>query len=155
MDNKPKRGNAGFTMLEVLVVAGIIVVLAGLIVGLAGVTGDKKKVTRARGEIARIALLIDTYKSKKGVHPPDNRNNPGTNSLFYELAGAKVNSSGDYETPFTNVTVSPTALQNAFGVGGILNSDRTGNAEDAATVLRLLTEVKSGKKTNVIGNWKD
>ena len=154
-------------------------------------------------------MLIDTYKSKKGVHPPDNRNNPGTNSLFYELAGAKVNSSGDYETPFTNVTVSPTALQNAFGVGGILNSDRTGNAEDAATVLRLLTEVKpdqtniisvngasvvvlsvpiegpdgrkvnplfylagtnavhnpgqfdlwaefkSGKKTNVIGNWKD
>ena len=67
MDNQPKRSSAGFSMLEVLVVSGIIVLLAGLIVGLAGVTGDKKKVNGSSNDSSTSLRLIEELRLNGGL----------------------------------------------------------------------------------------
>ena len=143
------RPVAAFTLIELLVVIAIIGILAGLIVGLGGVVGDKKSISRTRAELERLETLIEAYKAKLGVYPPDNPNNPlaPTNtSLFYELAGAQKLPNGDFDTPFG--IVSAATLNAACGVGGIVNS-WSGDIEDRARVQRLITQVKSDQ-TNVI-----
>jgi prepilin-type N-terminal cleavage/methylation domain-containing protein len=155
MVNKRTKGNAGFSLMEMLVVIGIIVLLAGMIVALIGPVSDKKKVNRTRAEIARIATMIETYQAKKGFYPPGNAanpNDPTNTSLFYELTGARFDAlQNRYETPLSNF-VTATDLQNACGVGGILNSDRTGNVEDSAAVLRLLDAVKPDQTNSITVN---
>ena len=74
--------------MELLVVISIIAIVAGLVVGLAGMAGKtgKTKLTESTNE--RLVTLINSYQAKLGVYPRDNKNNPGMNSLLYELAGA-------------------------------------------------------------------
>jgi prepilin-type N-terminal cleavage/methylation domain-containing protein len=143
-----RRG--AFTLIEILVVIAIMAVLAGLIVGLAGVTGDKKAISKTQAEVQKIALLIEVYRSKIGVLPPDNTNNPTapTNtSLFYELVGAINNGNGTFTTPFGDVSAAD--LNTACGVGGIINAAAAGDIEDKAAIKRLLKEVSS-QQTNTI-----
>src|SRR5688572_12576920 len=84
------RKARAFTLIELLVVIAIIVVLAGLVVGLARVAGESKKMSRARAERDKLVTLIENYRARLGVLPPDNpnTNNPHLNTLFYELASA-------------------------------------------------------------------
>ena len=63
-----------FTIIELLMVIAIMAVVAGLIVGLASVSGDSKKIKRTEAELAKLVTLIEQYKTKVGVYPPDNPN---------------------------------------------------------------------------------
>lgn len=119
------RNPVAFTIIELLVVIGIIAVVAGLVVGLAGVAGEKSKLSRAQAERDRLVTYINSYQSKLGFYPPDNPANPAANSLLYELAGAirdTNNTANDptYITPFGNVKASD--LLARFGVNGVANS---------------------------------
>src|SRR5688572_28232316 len=79
------------TLLELLIVFAIMVIVAGLVVGLAGVASEKGKISRAQAERDKLVMLIETYRAKVGMYPPENRQvpfRPEANSLFYELAGA-------------------------------------------------------------------
>ena len=79
-----------FTIIELLMVIAIMAVVAGLIVGLASVSGDSKKIKRTEAELAKLVTLIEQYKTKVGVYPPQNPNTNfwHHNTLLYELAGA-------------------------------------------------------------------
>lgn len=128
-----------FTLLELLIVIAIMVVVAGLVVGLAGVAGEKQKLSRARAEGDRIAMMIETYRLKLGVYPPRNPDptKAERNSLVYELAGA-VRLPVDppaYETPWGTVTAAD--LMAEFGVSGIINS-----SDDRTEVKRILKGLK-------------
>jgi prepilin-type N-terminal cleavage/methylation domain-containing protein len=138
-----QRSRRAFTIIELLVVIGIIAVVAGLVVGLSAVVGEKKRISRAQAERDRLVTLIESYKAKVGVYPPDNTNNPGRNTLLYELAGAirdtnNTASNPNYLTPFNNIQAN--VLSTECNVGGIQNAgDILG---ETSQVQRLLKDVR-------------
>ena len=64
-----------FTLIELIVVVGIIIILAGLVMSTVGYA--RKKSARARGEteIAAIAAACESYKADYGVYPSNNNTN--------------------------------------------------------------------------------
>ena len=69
-----RRSNA-FTLIELIVVFGIILVLAGLILSTAGYARKKAARARAETEIAAISAACENYKADNAVYP----NSSGTN----------------------------------------------------------------------------
>jgi len=148
MTRRPHSSFRAFTLIELLVVIAIIAVVAGLVVGLAGVVGEKKKISRALVERDKLVLLIESYKSKVGVYPPQNPN-PNKlekNSLLYELAGAfrsttLAPSSPDYyATPLGSI--SSNLLYSEFGMRGVINAIDQPPAGDTMDLKRALKSVK-------------
>src|SRR5712664_4904403 len=80
-----------FTLIEMLVVFGLIAALAGLIIGAASAGFNKRIRSRVQTERDTLVNAIEYYKQAKGFYPPDNvsnnTNDPVMNSLFYELTG--------------------------------------------------------------------
>lgn len=74
-----KRRCNAFTLIELIVVVGIISVLAGLVLSTVGYA--RKKVARARAEteIAAMAAACENYKSDNGIYPRDTTNNTTDN----------------------------------------------------------------------------
>jgi prepilin-type N-terminal cleavage/methylation domain-containing protein len=143
-----------FTIIELLVVIAIMAVVAGLVVGLVGVTGDNKKIKRSEADLAKLVLLIEEYKNKVGVYPPDNpnANSPERNTLLYELAGAVRNNDADplYTTPFASARAS--ALLAEFGRGGVVNARDEGNTDpDANRMHAILKDLKDSQHAAVFG----
>jgi prepilin-type N-terminal cleavage/methylation domain-containing protein len=153
--------SAAFSLIEMLVVIAIIVVVAGLAVGLTTAATDRKNISRAQVERDRLVTLIENYKSKIGVYPPDNAQtpfDPGRNSLFYELAGAVRTTAPPYSpadpgyvTSFATIssfaTVSKSQLQSAFGIDGVINA-----SDDPTEIKRVLKDVKSDQRDSVAPN---
>jgi prepilin-type N-terminal cleavage/methylation domain-containing protein len=150
MNTTRAHQNRAFTIIELLMVIAIMAIVAGLIVGLAGVSGDSKKIKRTEAELANLVMLIEEYKTKVGVYPPDNPNGnlPERNVLLYELAGAIRKPGPLYTTPFGDIT--QTDLQNTFGVGGIVNARDEGNVDpDANRSYPILKSLKSDQSAEV------
>jgi len=77
---RQRRYNA-FTLIELVLVIGIIIVLCALVLSTVGYV--RKKVARARAEteIAAIAAACESYKADNGVYPRDPTANTATDSL--------------------------------------------------------------------------
>src|SRR5919106_3313143 len=58
-----------FTLIELIVVIGIIVVLAGLVLSTAGYARKKSARARAETEIAAISAACENYKADNAVYP--------------------------------------------------------------------------------------
>jgi prepilin-type N-terminal cleavage/methylation domain-containing protein len=71
------RAARAFTLIELVVVVGIITVLAGLVLSTAGYARKKAATVRAQNEIAAMAAACESYKVDTGVYP----NNGDTNNL--------------------------------------------------------------------------
>ena len=65
-----RRYNA-FTLIELIVVVGIIIVLAGLVLSTAGYARKKSARARAETEIAAISAACENYKADNGIYPRD------------------------------------------------------------------------------------
>jgi prepilin-type N-terminal cleavage/methylation domain-containing protein len=66
----------GFTLVEMLVVLGIIAILVGLLMPAVMATVNRARITRMGTEIAQIKDAIEKYKTDKGDYPPNLRGNP-------------------------------------------------------------------------------
>lgn len=65
-----KSGNEkGFTLIEVIVVAGIIAILAGILVPLIFKEIDESKITRSSGDIKSISTAILVFRKDTGQWP--------------------------------------------------------------------------------------
>lgn len=63
------RNNKGFTLIEVIVVAGIIAILAGILVPLIFKEIDESKITRAAADMKSIQTAIMVFKKDTGQWP--------------------------------------------------------------------------------------
>src|SRR6516164_4549094 len=62
------RDNA-FTLIELILVVGIIIVLAGLVLSTVGYARKKSARARAETEIAAISAACENYKADNGIYP--------------------------------------------------------------------------------------
>ena len=99
MDGSLRKGAAGFTIVEILVVITIILVLAGLILATSGYVHNKGARSRAEAEIAAISAALESYKADNGVYPSGVLNPADTNSSSYQAASAVLHQTivGDTE----------------------------------------------------------
>src|SRR5438093_13778498 len=61
----------GFTLIELIVVVGIIIVLAGLVLSTVGYARKKGARARAETEIAAMSAALENYKADNGIYPRD------------------------------------------------------------------------------------
>ena len=64
-----RRGNAAFTLLEIMLVVGIIVIILGVAVGKLGNTTGVAKDMRVRADIQSISTQLKLYESVNGFLP--------------------------------------------------------------------------------------
>ena len=75
-----RRYNA-FTLIELVLVFGILAVLAALVLSTVGYAWKKGALARAEIEVAAISAAIENYKADNGVYPRDNTTNQYTDTL--------------------------------------------------------------------------
>lgn len=144
MNLRENRNREGFTLIEMLVVVGVIAILASITLGVLSMAKGKSQEKRIEGQLNQLVTAIEQYKSKVGFYPPDHqlrtasgkvqytsfgkpRVNPVLNSLYYELSGVLVDldtqsfvAVGDpIEYAVTQAQVGPW-----FGVDGFSNSGK-------------------------------
>jgi general secretion pathway protein G len=64
-----RRLRAGFTLLEIVIVLGIIAVLLGGSIALIGNLGEGAKIQRVEGDFNAIGAALKTYKLNAGSYP--------------------------------------------------------------------------------------
>jgi general secretion pathway protein G len=64
-----KRNQAGFTLLEIMIVVGIIVILLGLAINKIGNPTGFAKTTAVRADIQAIGTQLKLYESMNGFYP--------------------------------------------------------------------------------------
>src|SRR5438034_11657949 len=79
-DRCGRRYNA-FTLIELIVVVGLIIVLAGLVLSTVGYARKKGARARAETEIAALSAACENYKADNGVYPRDPTANTSTDAL--------------------------------------------------------------------------
>jgi type II secretory pathway pseudopilin PulG len=156
-DSRFARGAAGaFSLIELLVVIGVIVILAALSFPVMSAVTRAQTLKRAQAELTQIETAIETYKTKLGFYPPDNGGYYSTNQLYYELMGTTVtlNTSGQpvsYQTLDGSASIlsTPAAFQAAFGlntkVAGFMNSSKPGAGDAAPNAVKFLTGLKAAQ----------
>jgi type II secretory pathway pseudopilin PulG len=73
------RRNNAFTLIELILVVGIIIVLAGLVLSTVGYARKKGARARAETEIAALSAACENYKADNGIYPRDTTNNTTDN----------------------------------------------------------------------------
>jgi prepilin-type N-terminal cleavage/methylation domain-containing protein len=74
-----RRYNAGFTLIELIVVVTVIIILTGLVLSTVGYVQKKGARARAETEIAAMSAACESYKADNGVYPRDTTNNTTDN----------------------------------------------------------------------------
>ena len=66
---------AGFTLIELMVVIGVIAILAGFVLAAMGGANQKAARDRTKAEIAAMVNALEAYKSQNGSYPDPASNN--------------------------------------------------------------------------------
>jgi len=66
-----KRRYNAFTLIELILVVGVIIVLTGLVLSTVGYARKKGARARAETEIAAMAAACENYKADKGIYPQE------------------------------------------------------------------------------------
>ncbi|PYK37562.1 MAG: hypothetical protein DME49_11065 [Verrucomicrobia bacterium] len=82
-----RRHNTAFSLIELLVVIGVIIILAGLILSTVGYVQKKGARARAETEIAAISAACESYKADNGIYPRDPTANTATDKLNAKTDG--------------------------------------------------------------------
>ena len=122
-----RRGN-GFTLIELVLVVGIIIVLAGLVLSTVGYARKKGARARAETEMAAMAAACENYKADNGVYPRDPTVNTATDKLNAKTDGNPMPS----PTPVnpSGATYPPASLVLYRALSGDRNLDRSVTTAD-------------------------
>ena len=80
-----RRHNA-FTLIELVVVSGLILVLTGLVLSTVGYARKKGARARAETEMAAMSAACESYKADNGIYPPYS-GTTGAHALYQGLSG--------------------------------------------------------------------
>ncbi len=92
----PAPAARAFTLVELLIVIGVIAILAAMSFPIMGAIKRSEILHRAQAELGQVETAIESYKTKLGYYPPDNvppqaawstTANWPVNQLYYELLG--------------------------------------------------------------------
>ena len=131
---QPQR-NSGFTLVELLAVAIVILLLTGLMIGVAGYVQKKMAVTATKAQITALSTALESYKADWGYYPP--------------TAPARISATGIAES--TNNWILYRALSGAGGGKKYLRF--------AASQLRVsiasggTNYTATGGLTNIVDPW--
>jgi len=136
---------AGFTLIELMIVISIIAILAAMLFPAGAAIKRRAQFRKARTELIQLETAIGVYKSRNGYFPPDNRQNPALNPLYFELKGTKLTGS-TYQTLDNRIALANTDVSTAFGGGvtGFMNCTR-GGGDDTAPAQDYLKDLKPGQ----------
>ena len=118
-----KRPYTGFTLIELVVVFGLILVLSGLVLSTVGYVRKKGARARAETEIAAMAAALESYKSDYAAYPRGN---------------ADLSNTTPYDTdtldPVNNVNPAATPIPNVYTKASLylykqLSGDSAGNRQ--------------------------
>jgi len=117
-----RRHYNAFTLIELVVVFGLIIVLTGLVLSTVGYARKKGARARAETEIAAMSAACESYKADNSVYPRDPTPNTATDAL-------------DARTMLDPVTANATLYKTASlvlyrALSGDRNLDRTVSAAD-------------------------
>ena len=134
---------SAFTLVELLIVIGIIGALAALIFPVARAVKRQAFLHTAQAEMSQLETAIERYKSAYGFYPPCNTNNPLVNPLYFELTGT-TNINGTYQTLDGTAAISAGLVGAAFdqSIGGFINCYKPGGDESAARAQNFLPGLK-------------
>jgi len=76
-----ERCYGAFTLIELVVVTGIILILTGLVLSTVGYARNKGARARAETEIAALSAACESYKADNAIYPRDNTTNQYTDTL--------------------------------------------------------------------------
>jgi len=76
-----KRRHNAFTLIELIVVSGLILVLTGLVLSTVGYARKKGARARTETEIAAMSAACESYKADNAIYPRDNTTNQYTDTL--------------------------------------------------------------------------
>src|SRR5919106_5607410 len=82
-----ERRYTAFTLIELIVVVGIITILAGLVLTTVGYARKKGARARAETEIAAMSAACENYKADYAVYPRDNPTPGYTDALDAQQNG--------------------------------------------------------------------
>jgi len=117
-----KRRYTGFTLIELVVVFGLIIVLSGLVLSTVGYVRKKGARARAETEIAAMAAALESYKADNASYPRDPTANTATDALDARTMIDPVNA---------NATLYKTASLVLYrALSGDRNLDRSVTAAD-------------------------
>jgi len=85
------RYNTAFSLIELLVVIGVIIILAGLILSTVSYVQKKGARSRAETEIAAISAACESYKADNGIYPRGNANLSNTTPYDTDNLDARTN----------------------------------------------------------------
>ena len=80
------RRYSAFTLIELILVLGIITVLTGLVLSTVGYARKKAALARAETEIAAMVAALENYRSDNAVYPP-NAAPTGAHALYQAITG--------------------------------------------------------------------
>ena len=115
-----------FTLIEMMVVVGVIGLLAGMMIAAMPALTDRKIRKRIEVELAGLETAIQSYKADKGYFPPDNTNNVAQPPLYYELTGMLIPDPNNVS--YSSIVqpepspLTPAQIKGAFYMDGFLNS---------------------------------
>ena len=143
-----RKHTIAFTLVEMLIVISIIAVLAAMLFPAFAAVKKQMTIKKAKAELKAVALLIDTYKSKKGYYPPDHvlaappgGVDPIVNSLYFELSGV-TNTPLGFQTFDQAAIITAAACQTTFGQGGILNCSKVSGEDGGQRADKFITQLK-------------
>lgn len=138
----------GFSLLELIVVIGIVLLLMGMLLNGIIRTGETKKKLQARDMVHELAAAAESYAAYFGTYPPDTGKFPTGNSpeafsdpdAIYKYLGRKITSaSGKSREPF--LTMDPKFLK---GPSGQTLVDPWGMPYQLDAIHTIMKDVRTG-----------
>lgn len=123
-----------FTLVEMLVVMAVIATLAAILFPAFSAFKINAAKKKARAEMVKVVMAIESYKAQLGHYPPDHvvagGVNPLINSLYFELSGT-TNTGVNFNTLDGAASIPVGSVTTTFGQAGFVNCSKGGGDDNA------------------------